>query len=183
MSLNWRGRFDRQLLTRKEGQRTEEVDGQERQEVGECRHVRHPRLEEVDKGALWNSRSFEIYLPNDEVYLDIAVTNLVLKLSLLLWGSVELPLVQTRTEDVDCPPDVDPECEGERRLHRLEALVLHDPRLAGPQPESAEEIKSVAKILFKFLYDLNVNMSKWMLWCIFHGQTQGVPVWLRTTFC
>ena len=67
MSLNWRGRFERQLLTRKEGQRTEEVDGQERQEVGECRHVRHPRLEEVDKGALWNSRSLEIYLPNDEV--------------------------------------------------------------------------------------------------------------------
>ena len=49
---------------------------------------------------------------------------------------MKLPLVQTRTEDVDRPPHVDPESESERRLDRLEALVLHDPGLAGPQPES-----------------------------------------------
>ena len=48
---------------------------------------------------------------------------------------MELPLVETGAEDVDEAPDVDPEAEGERRLDRLEALVLHHPRRAGPLPE------------------------------------------------
>ena len=67
------------------------------------------------------------------------------------------------TEHVDGAPDVDPEAEGERRLDRLEALVLYDPRLAGPQPESEGISKHditvpiSLKDVIEFLWDFNNN--------------------------